>query len=105
MKTKNLLLISVLVTVAYIGYLKMGPLNVFDLENLWVQIKPLFLHLVGLTGCFVFGVLAYRKAEMKWVVLTLAFALVSALTYFPISLVMLVPAGLCGFVFTKIRND
>lgn len=104
MKTKNLLLISVLITVVYIGYLKMVPLNVFDMTNLWASIKPLFLHFVALTGCFIFNVLAYRKAETKWVILTIIFGTVSALTYFPLSLVMLIPVGLSAYAFTKIRN-
>lgn len=103
MKNKTLLLISLVLTVAYIGYLKMVPLNVFDFNNLWAQLKPLFLHFVALTALFIFNVLAYRKAETKWVVLSTGFALIAALTYFPTSLVMLIPAALCGFVFTKIR--
>ena len=94
MRTKTMLLISLLFTVIYIGYLKMGALNVLDMANLWAQIKPLFLHFVGLTGCFIFNVLAYRKAEQKWLILTVVFALISAVTYFPTSLAMLIVAVL-----------
>ena len=103
MRTKTMLLISLLFTFIYIGYLKMGPLNVFDLTNLWAQIKPLILHFVALTGCFIFNVLAYRKFQPKWVILTVVFALIASVTYFPTSLAMLIVVvlGIQAYVKAK----
>ena len=104
MRTKTMLLISLLFTVIYIGYLKMIPMNVFDMTNLWASIKPLFLHFVALTDCFIFNVLAYRKPEQKWVILMVIFALVAALTYFPLGLAMLIPAVLGVQIILKLKN-
>lgn len=105
MKTKTVIMISLLVMFVYIAYLKMVGLNDLDFDNLFESIRPLIPHSLALVGAFVFNVLAYLKGKAMHVVIAALFSLVSAISYFPNSLVMLIPAAILVYAYLRITKE
>jgi len=102
MKTKTISLISLLVMFGYIAYLKVAGLNDLDFNNLFESIRPLIPHSFALIGAFIFNVLAYMKGKTMHVALAALFSLVSAVSYYPTSLFMLIPAAIMVYAYLRI---
>ena len=71
MKPKTLVLIALLISIVYIGYLKVVGLNDLDFNNLFESIKPLIPHSIALMATFIFLVMAYLKQQTSNVVLAI----------------------------------
>jgi len=105
MKTKNILLVSLLIMVVYIAYLKVLGLNDIDYSNLVVSIKPFLPHSLALAGAFIFNVVAYRSLKPLHILAATVLSILSAVLYFPTSLAMLIPAGVLVFAYMKINDE
>jgi ABC-type phosphate/phosphonate transport system permease subunit len=105
MKTKTLILISLLVMFVYIAYLKVAGLNDLDFNNLFESIRPLIPHSMALIGAFVFNILAYLKGKMLVVVMGALLSLVSAISYYPTSLLMLIPTAILVYATIKLAKE
>lgn len=104
MKPKTLVLIALVITIVYIGFLKVAGLNDLDFNNLFESIKPLIPHSFALMATFIFLVMAYLKQLTSNVVLAIVGSLLSTMTYVPLSLFMLIPAAVLlytAFVINK----
>lgn len=104
MKPKTLVLSALLITIVYIGVLKVIGLNDLDFNNLFESIKPLIPHSVALGATFIFLIMAYLKQQTSNLVLAIVGCLLSVMTYVPMSLLMLIPAGILlytAFVINK----
>ena len=101
MKTKTLCLIALLVMFAYIAYLKVAGLNDLDFNNLFESIRPMIPHSLVLIGAFIFNVLSYLKGKTMHIVFASLFSLLSAVSYYPISLLMLIPTAILVLAYIR----
>lgn len=101
MNKKSLLMTSLIATIAYIVYLKVVGLNTFDYSNLFNSIKPLIPHALALLGTFVFTLMAYLKGQKMTIVWAAVLAALAAISYIPMSLVMLIPLGFIIYAYIK----
>lgn len=98
-KSNPLLLASFVIILVYIAILKTYGITTFDFSDIIASIKPYLLHSLALGAAFVLCALAtFRKAD-NLLIPAVIFALISAATFFPLSLVMLVPGALCAYVW------
>jgi hypothetical protein len=101
MNKKSLLMTSLIATIGYIVYLKVVGLNTIDYTDLFNSIKPLILHALALLGTFAFNLAAYLKGRKMTIVWTAVLAALAAISYIPMSMVMLIPLGILMFAYTK----
>ncbi len=101
MKNKTLILISLIVMVGYIAYLKVGALNDLDMSNLLESIKPLIPHSLALVGAFIFNLIAYLKLKKTAVLVAAIFCLFSIISFIPLSLVMVAPLAILAYTYLK----
>lgn len=101
MNKKNLLLTSLIATIAYIVYLKVVGLNTIDYSDLFNSIKPLIPHGLTLVGTFVFNLMAYLNGRKMTIVWTGVLAALASISYIPMSMAMLIPLGILIFAYTK----
>ncbi len=101
MKTKNILLISLLALVGYIAVLKLVGLKNIDFSDLFNSLKPMIPHTLALMGAFIANLFAYLKGHKGAILAAELFCILSAISYLPMSLGMLVPAALIIFAYTK----
>jgi len=101
MKNKTLILISFIIMVAYIGYLKVVGLNDLDMSNLLESIKPLIPHSLALVGAFIFNLIAYLKQKKTAVLGAAIFSILSIISYIPVSLVMIAPLAVLAYAYIK----
>ena len=100
MKKKNNLVIASLVAILiYSVILKSFGLSTFDFSDILGSMKPYLLHSVAMLGALVFSVLAVLKNEPSRMLWTAIFCLAGAITYFPLSLILLAPAGLSAYAW------
>ncbi len=104
MKTKNILLISLLALVAYVAVLKLIGLNSIDFSDLFNSLKPIIPHFTALMGAFIATLIAYLKVNKGGILAAELFCILSAISYLPMSLGMLIPAALIVFAYTKIEQ-
>lgn len=98
-KKNNLVIASLVVILVYSVILKSFGLSTFDFSDFIGSLKPYLLHSVALLGAFVFSILAVMKAEANRMLWTAIFCLAGVLTYFPLSLILLVPTGLSAYAW------
>jgi len=100
MKKRNpLLLASFVIILVYIAILKTYGITTFDFSDIVASIKPYLLHSLALGAAFVLCALATFKKADNLLIPAIIFGLISAVTYIPLSLVMLVPSALCAYVW------
>ena len=103
MKNKTLILISLIIMVAYIAYLKVVGLNDLDMSNILESIKPLIPHSLALVGAFIFNLIAYLKDKKTAVLGAAIFCVLSIISYIPLSLLMVAPLALLAYVYLKMN--
>jgi hypothetical protein len=101
MTKKSLLMTSLIAIIAYVVYLKAVGLNSMDYSNLFASIKPLIPHALTLVGAFACNLLAYLKGQKGLILGAGIFCVLAALSYFPMSLVMIIPLGFIILAYIK----
>ncbi|NTW96498.1 MAG: hypothetical protein HGB31_07775 [Erysipelotrichaceae bacterium] len=103
MNKKNFLVLGFILIIVYIAYLKTVGLNTIDMNNLLESIRPYLLHSIFLMGAFVFNLLAIIKKTQGFILGSALLCGLSALTYFPMSLIMLVPGLVLAYTYLKLK--
>jgi hypothetical protein len=103
MNKKNFLVLGLILIIVYIAYLKTVGLNTIDMNNLLESIRPYLLHSLLLMGAFVFNLLAIIKKTQGFILGSALLCGLSALTYFPMSLIMLVPGLVLAYTYFKFK--
>lgn len=103
MNRKNFLILSFVLIIVYIGYLKTVGITNIDMNNLLESIRPYLLHSLFLMGAFIFNLLAILKKTQGFILGAVLLCVLSALTQFPMSLMMLIPAGVLSFTYFKLN--
>jgi hypothetical protein len=102
MNRKNFLVLSFILIIVYIAYLKTVGITNIDMNDLLTSIRPYLLHSIFLMGAFIFNLLAIIKKKQGFIIGSTILCVLSALTQFPMSLMMLVPASILAYTYFKL---
>ena len=103
MKTKKnpFVLYALIALIVYIGVFKTFGATQFDFSDIITSLKPYLPHSLALMGSFVFTLLAYLKNQNVYRLWGAIFGVLATATFFPLSLAMIIPAGLLGWAWYK----
>jgi len=103
MNRKNFLILSFVLIIAYIAYLKTVGLSSIDMSDLLTSIRPYLLHSIFLMGTFIFNLLAILKKTPGFILGSIVLCILAALTQFPMSLMLLIPALILSIAYFKLH--